>query len=155
MGALAAVVGAPALISAVWVIVGLRGIGSPRWALGGVAAALVAAGLVLIAAFVPLLGALATLGVPALCVGGGLLLQLLFARMVAVATALSVPFALLIALQPPFFPLLMPLVLAIPLWTIAWIEREEGHTRFALTVLVSLVIVPIVVIGAFLLVHAA
>jgi hypothetical protein len=154
MGALAAVVGAPALISAAWVIIGLRGLGSPRWALGGVVAAVVAAALVLLAAYGPLLGAFATLSVPALCVGGGLLLQKLFARPVAVATALSVPFGLLIAARPEFFPLLMPLVLAIPLWTIAWIEREDGHARFALVVLASLVVVPAVVIGAFILARA-
>lgn len=153
MGALVPVVGAPALICAAWVIIGLRGMGSPRWALGGLVAAGLGGALVLIAAFVPVLGALATLGVPALCVGGGLLLQILFARIVAVATAVSVPFALLIALQPPYFPLLMPLVLAIPLWTIAWIDREQGHARYALTVLASIVIVPIAVIGAFLLVR--
>lgn len=153
MGGLIAVVGAPALISAAWVIVGLRGMSSPRWALGGVVAAGLAAALVLIAAFVPLVGALATLGVPVLCVAGGLLLQLLFARIVAVATAVSVPFALLIALQQPFFPILMPLVLAIPLWTIAWIEREEGHARYALTVLASIILAPVIVIGAFLLVR--
>jgi hypothetical protein len=137
------------------VIVGLKGTGSPRWALGGLVASLIAAALVLIAAYGPLLGALATLGVPVLCVGGGLLLQLLFARIVAVATAVSVPFALLIALQPPFFPFLMPLVLAIPLWTIAWIEREEGHARYALVVLASIVLAPVIVIGAFLLVRPA
>lgn len=138
-----------------WVIVGLRGIGSPRWALGGLVAALIAAALVVTAAYVPLLGALATLGVPVLCIAGGLVLQLLFARIVAVATAVSVPFALLIALQQPLFPLLMPLVLAIPLWTIAWIEREEGHARYALTVLASIILAPAIVIGAFLLVGRA
>jgi hypothetical protein len=153
MEGLIAAVGAPALISAVWVIVGLKGIGSPRWALGGVIAAVIAGALVLIAAFVPLLGALATLGVPVLCVAGGILLQLLFARIVAVATAVSVPFALLIALQQPLFPFLMPLVLAVPLWTIAWIEREEGHARYALIVLASIILAPVIVIGAFLLVR--
>ena len=153
MDAMAAVVGAPALVAATWVIVGLRGMGSPRWGLGGVVAAGLAAALILIAAYVPLFGALATLGVPVLCVAGGLLLQLLFARIVAVATAVSVPFALLIALQQPYFPLLMPLVLAIPLWTIAWIEREEGHARYALTVLASIILAPVIVIGAFLLVR--
>jgi hypothetical protein len=152
MGVMAAVVGAPAIIAAVWVIVGLRGMGSPRWGLGGLVAAGLAAALILIAGYVPLIGALATLGVPALCVGGGLLLQLLFARMTAVATAVSVPFALLIALQQPYFPLLMPLVLAIPLWTIAWIEREEGHARYALVVLASVILAPLIVIGAFVLV---
>lgn len=153
MGGLIPVVGAPALISAAWVIVGLRGMGSARWALGGVVAAALSAALVLIAAFVPLVGALATLGVPVLCIAGGLVLQLLFARIVAVATAVSVPFALLIALQQPLFPILMPLVLAIPLWTIAWIEREEGHARYALTVLASIILAPVIVIGAFLLVR--
>jgi hypothetical protein len=151
--ALAPVVGIPALIAAAWTVVGLRAMGSPSWAIGGVVAAAVAAMLVIIAAFLPLIGFFGTLGVPVLCVAGGILLLKLFARVYAVAIALSVPFALVIALQPPLFPLLLPLVLVLPLWTVGWIEREEGTARYGLTIIAALVAVPVAVFGIFFLVR--
>ena len=153
--ALAPVVGIPALVAAGWTLVGLRAMGSANWAIGGVVAAALAAVLVLIAAFLPLIGFFGTLGVPVLCVAGGILLLKLFARLYAVAVALSVPFALLIAFQPPLFPFLLPLVLVMPLWTVGWIEREEGTGRYALTILAALIAVPVAVFGAFFLVRGA
>lgn len=148
---LAPVVGIPALVSAGWVIVGLRAAGSPLWAVAGVVAAAIAALLVLAAAFLPLLGLVATLGIPVLCVAGGIGLLRLFGRLHAVAVALAVPFALVIAYQPPLFPLLLPLVLVLPLWTAGWIEREEGSARYALWLLAALVAVPVAVFGLFFL----
>jgi membrane-bound ClpP family serine protease len=153
--ALAPVVGIPSLVAAAWTVVGLRSMGSPNWALGGVVAAALAAALVIIAAFLPLIGFFGALGVPVLCVAGGLLLLRLFARLYAVAVALSVPFALLIALQPPLFPLLLPLVLVLPTWTVGWIEREQGTGKFALTILAALIAVPVAVFGAFFLVRGS
>ena len=79
--ALAPVVGIPALVAAGWTVVGLRAMGSPNWAIGGVVAAALAAVLVLIAAFLPLIGFFGTLGVPVLCVAGGILLLKLFAHL--------------------------------------------------------------------------
>jgi len=151
--ALAPVVGIPSLIAAAWTVVGLRAMSSPNWAIGGVVAAALAGVLVLIAAFLPLIGFFGTLGVPVLCVAGGILLLKLFARLYAVAVALSVPFALLIAFQPPLFPFLLPLVLVLPVWTVGWIEREEGTGRFALTILAALIAVPVAVFGAFFFVR--
>jgi membrane-bound ClpP family serine protease len=151
--ALAPVVGIPSLIAAAWTAVGLRTMGSASWAMGGVVAAALAAALVIIAAFLPLIGFFGTLGVPVLCVAGGILLLWLFARLYAVAIALSVPFALLIALQPPLFPLLLPLILVLPLWTVGWVEREQGTGKFALTILAALIAVPVAVFGAFFLVR--
>jgi hypothetical protein len=153
--ALAPVVGIPSLIAAAWAVVGLRAMGSANWAIGGVVAAALAAVLVLIAAFLPLIGFFGTLGVPVLCVAGGILLLKLFARVYAVAIALSVPFALLIGFQPPLFPFLLPLVLVLPMWTVGWIEREEGTGRFALMILAALIAVPVAVFGAFFLVRGA
>lgn len=149
--ALAPVVGIPALVAAGWTMVGLLAVRSPLWAVGGVVAAALAALLVLAAAFLPLLGLVATLGIPVLCVAGGILMLRLFARFHAVAVALSVPFALLIAYQPPLFPLLLPLVLVLPLWTAGWIEREEGSARYGLWLLAALIAVPVAVFGAFFL----
>lgn len=153
--ALAPVVGIPSLIVAAWTVVGLRAMGSPNWAIGGVVAAALAGVLVLIAAFLPLIGFFGTLGVPVLCVAGGILLLKLFARLYAVAVALSVPFALLIAFQPPLFPFLLPLVLVLPVWTVGWIEREEGTGRYALTILAALIAVPVAVFGVFFLARGA
>lgn len=153
--ALAPVVGIPALVAAGWTVVGLRAMGSANWAIGGVVAAALAAVLVLIAAFLPLIGFFGTLGVPVLCVAGGILLLRVFARIYAVAVALSVPFALLIAFQPPLFPFLLPLVLVMPIWTVGWIEREEGTAGYALTILAALIAVPVAVFGAFFLVRGA
>lgn len=149
--ALAPVVGIPALVAAGWTMVGLLAMRSPLWAVGAVVAAALAALLVLAAAFLPLLGLFATLGVPVLCVGGGIVLLRLFGRLHAVAVALSVPFALLIAYQPPLFPLLLPLVLVMPLWTAGWIEREEETARYGLWILAALIAVPVAVFGAFFL----
>jgi membrane-bound ClpP family serine protease len=151
--ALAPVVGIPSLVAAAWTVVGLRAMGSPNWAIGGVVAAAVAAALVIAAAFLPLIGFFGTLGVPVLCVAGAILLLQLFARLYAVAIALSVPFAFAMALQPPFFPFLLPLVLVLPLWTVGWIEREERTGKFALTILAALIAVPVAVFGAFFLVR--
>ena len=149
--ALAPVVGIPALVAAGWTMVGLFAVRSPLWAVGGVVAAALAAVLVLAAAFLPLLGLFATLGVPVLCVGGGIALLRLFGRLHAVAVALSVPFAVAIVFQPPLFPLLLPLILVVPLWVSGWIEREEGSARYALWILAALVAVPVAVFGAFFL----
>ena len=151
--ALAPVVGIPSLVAAGWTVVGLRAMGSANWAIGGVAAAALSAVLVLIAAFLPVIAFFGTLGVPVLCVAGGILLLKLFARLYAVAVALSVPFALLIAFQPPLFPLVLPLVLVLPIWTVGWIDREEGTGRFALTILAALIAVPVAVFGAFFIVR--
>ena len=153
--ALAPVVGIPSLVAAAWTVVGLRTMGSPNWAIGGVVAAAVAAALVIIAAFLPLIGFFGALGVPVLCVAGGILLLRLFARLYAVAVALSVPFALLIMVQPPLFPFLLPLVLVLPTWTVGWIEREQGTGKFALTILAALIAVPVAVFGAFFLVRGS
>ena len=153
--ALAPVVGIPALVAAGWTVVGLRAMGSANWAIGGVVAASLAAVLVLIAAFLPLIGFFGTLGVPVLCVAGGILLLKLFAHVYAVAIALSAPFALMIAFQPPLFPFLLPLVLVLPLWTVGWVEREQGTAKFALTMLAALIAVPVAVFGAFFLVRGA
>jgi hypothetical protein len=129
--------------------------GSPNWAVGGVVAAALAAALVLIAAFLPLIGFFGALGVPVLCVAGGIVLLRLFARLYAVAIALSVPFAFAVAFQPPLFPLLLPLILVVPIWTVGWIEREQGTGKFALTILAALIAVPVAVFGAFFLVRGA
>jgi len=153
--ALAPVVGIPALVAAGWTVVGLRATGSPNWAIGGVVAAALAAVLVIIAAFLPLIGFFGTLGVPVLCIAGGILLIKIFAHVYLVAIALSVPFALMMAFQPPLFPFLLPLVLVLPLWTVGWIEREEGAARYWLTILAALFAVPVAVFGAFFLVRGA
>ena len=153
--ALAPVVGIPSLVAAGWTVVGLRSIGSPNWAVGCVVAAALAAALVLIAAFLPLIGFFGALGVPVLCVAGGILLLRLFARLYAVAIALSVPFAFAIVFQPPLFPLLLPLILVMPIWTVGWIDREHGTGKFALTILAALIAVPVAVFGAFFLVRGA
>src|SRR5687768_7906824 len=132
-------------------MVGLRLTRSTLWPVGGIAAAVVAGALVLIAAFLPLIGFFGSLGVPALCVGGGILLMFLFARPHAVAAALAVPPAFLIMLQPPWFPLVLPLILVIPMWVSGWIEREGGAGTYALWLLAALVAVPVAVFGGFFL----
>ena len=150
---LAPVVGIPALVAAGWAIVGLRAMGSPNWAIGGVVAAGLAAVLVLIAAFLPLIGFFGTLGVPVLCVAGAILMLRLFARLYAVAVALSVPFAFAVVFQPALFPLLLPLILVVPLWTVGWVERERSTGTYALTILAALIAVPVAVFGAFFVVR--
>lgn len=149
--ALLPVVLLPALIAGGWVGAGLRAAGLPRWSSGAIVAAGLAGVLVLAAAFLPVLSAVATLGIPVLCVGAAALLLLVFARLEAVALALAVPPALLIALQPPLFPFLMPLILALPLWTVGWIDRERATWRYALAILAALVAVPLLVFGGFYL----
>ncbi|MBA2372285.1 MAG: hypothetical protein H0V71_11655 [Chloroflexi bacterium] len=148
---LAPVVAVPALVAAGWTMTGLRLMRSPLWATGGIVAAGLAGALVLIAAFLPLLGLIGSLGVPALSVGAGILLMFLFARPQAVAAALAVPFALFVMVQPQWFPLVLPLILVIPLWTVGWLEREGGAARYGLTILAAFLAVPIAVFGAFFL----
>ena len=110
---------------------------------------LVAAGLMLIAAFLPLIGFFGSLGIPALSVGGGALLLLLFSRLHAVAVALAVPFAFAILLNPAIFPLVMPLILVLPSWVAGWLERERGAGIYSLLLLAAFVAVPLVVYGTW------
>lgn len=151
MEGLAPVVAVPALIAAVWTGVGLRLQGVRLWATGGVVAAGLAGALMLIAAFLPLIGSVGTLGVPALCVGAGILLMRVFVSSYALAAALPVPLAFLVVLQPPLFPLVLPLILVLPIWTVGWLERPSGAGSYALTILAALVAVPVAVFGAFFL----
>ena len=51
------------------------------------------------------------------------------------------------------FPFLLPLILVLPLWTVGWVEREQGTGKFALTILAALIAVPVAVFGAFFLVR--
>lgn len=150
---LAPVVAVPALIAAAWCALGLRLVRSRLWIVGGLAAGALAAALVLIAAFLPLIGFFGALGVPALCVGAGILLMFLFARPHAVAAALAVPFGLLVLLQPPWFPLVLPLILVIPTWVSGWLEREGGAGRYGLALLAGLVAVPVAVLGGYFLIR--
>ena len=152
---LAPVVGVPALVTAGWTLVGLRLTRSPFWLLGGLVAAILAGGLILIAAFLPLIGFFGALGVPALSVGGGILLMFLFGRAHAVAAALAVPFGLLVLLQPPWFPLVLPFILVLPLWVSGWVEREGGAGRYALVLLAALIAVPVAVYGGWFLIRGA
>lgn len=152
---LAPVVGVPALVAAGWTIVGLLLTRSAFWLLGGLVAAIVAGALVLIAAFLPLIGFFGALGVPALSVGGGILLMFLFGRPHAVAAALAVPFGLLVLLQPPWFPVVLPFILVLPLWVSGWIEREGGAGRYALVLLAALIAVPVAVYGSWFLIRGA
>jgi len=148
---LTAVVAIPALIAGLWMAVGLRAAGSALWLIGALAAAVLAGVLILIAAFLPLIGFFGALGVPALAVGGGALLLLLFSRLQAVAVALSVPFAFGIVLNPAVFPLLMPFILVLPTWVSGWLERDGGAGRYALMILAALIVVPAIVFGPFFL----
>lgn len=150
---LAPVVGVPALVTAGWTMAGLLVTRSALWLVGGLASAILAGALVLVAAFLPLIGFFGALGVPALCVGGGVLLMFLFGRPHAVAAALAVPFGLLVLLQPPWFPLVLPLILVLPLWVSGWIEREGGAGRYALVLLAALVAVPVAVYGGWFLIR--
>lgn len=150
---LAPVVGVPALVAALWTAAGLRAAGSRGWVVGGAAAGVLAAVLMLVAAFSPLAGILGALGIPALCVAGGALLLLLFSRLHAVAVALSVPFAFAIVLNPAVFPLVMPLILVLPIWVAGWLERERGAGLYALTLLVAFVVVPAVIYGTWFVVR--
>ena len=150
---LAPVVGVPALVTAAWTMVGLKLTRSAVWPAGGLAAGILAGALILIAAFLPLIGFFGALGVPALSVGGGILLMFLFGRPQAVAAALVVPLGILVLLQPPWFPLVLPLILALPLWVSGWIEREGGAGRYALVLLAALIAVPVAVYGGWFLIR--
>lgn len=141
----------PALIAAAWTMVGLRLAGRPLWVTGGIIAAGLAGALVVIAAFLPLLGGLGALAVPVLNVAAGILLMLLFARFQGVAAALPVPFAVFVMLRPQWFPLVMPLILVLPLWAVGWIERAGGAGRYAFSLVLALIAVPVVVFGVFFL----
>lgn len=121
----------------------LRLVGSALWLTGGIVAAGLAVVLVLVAAVLPLIGAIGALAVPILCVGAGVLLMFLFARFQGVAAALAVPFAVFVMVQPQWFPLVLPLILVIPLWTVGWLEREGGMARYALTLLAALIAAPV------------
>lgn len=143
------VVAIPALIAGVWAAVGLRLQGVRLWVAGAAAAAGLAGTLVLVAAYLPLIGFFGTLGVPALCVGAGILLMRVFTTPYALAAAAPVPLAFLIVLQPPVFPLVLPFILALPIWIVGWIERPSGAGRYALTLLAFLVAVPTAAYGVF------
>ena len=148
---LAPVVVVPAIIAAVWTMVCLRLVGSALWLTGGIVAAGLAAVLVLVAAFLPLIGAIGALAVPILSAGAGVLLMFLFARFQGVAAALAVPFAVFVMVQPQWFPLVLPLILVIPLWTVGWLEREGGMARYALTLLAAFIATPIAAFSIFFL----
>jgi hypothetical protein len=77
----------------------------------------------------------------------------LFARPHAVAAALAAPFAVFVMVQPQWFPLVLPLILVIPLWTVGWLERERGAGRYALTLLAALIAAPVVAFGAYFLIR--
>ena len=146
---LAPVVAVSALIAAGWAMVGLRLARSPLWITGGIVAAGLAGALVMVAAFLPLIGTVGALAIPLLCAGAGILLMFVFARPHGVAAALTVPLALFILLQPQWFPLALPLILVTPLWTVGWIERDGDAGRYALVLLAALIAVPVLVFGAF------
>lgn len=134
-----------------WTIVCLRLTGSAFWLTGGIVAAGLAAVLVVVAAFLPLLGPIGALAIPVLSVGAGILLMFLFARFQGVAAALAVPFAFFVTIQPQWFPLVLPLVLVLPLWTVGWLERDGGMARYALTLLAAFIAAPVAVFGAYFL----
>lgn len=149
MEGLAPVVAVPALIAAIWAAAGLRLQDARLWVAGGAAAAGLAGTLVLVAAFLPLIGFFGTLGVPALCVGAGILLMRVFTSSYALAAAAPVPLAFLVVLQPPIFPVVLPLILVLPIWVVGWLERPGGAGRYALALLAILIAVPAVVYGTF------
>ena len=148
---LAPVVAAPALIAAVWTMVCLRLTGSALWVTGGIVAAGLAGLVVVVAAFLPLIGPVGALAVPILSVGAGILLMVVFARFQGVAAALAVPFAFFVLIQPQWFPLVLPLILVLPLWTVGWLEREGGMARYALTLLAAFIAAPVAVFAVFFL----
>jgi len=151
MEQLAPVIALPALVTAAWTVVGLRLQRSALWLTGGIVAAGLAGLLVVIAAFLPLIGVVGSLGVPALCVGAGVLLMWLFAKPHAVAGALTAPFAVFVMVQPQWFPLVLPLILVIPLWMVGWLERDGGTGRYVLTLLAALIAVPVAAFGIYFL----
>ena len=146
---LAPVIALPALVTASWTVIGLRLQNSALWLTGGIVAAGLAGLLVVVAAFLPLIGVVGSLGVPVLCVGAGVLLMWLFAKPHAVAGALAAPFAVFVMVQPQWFPLVLPLILVVPLWTAGWLERDGGAGRYVLTLLAALIAVPALVFGVF------
>lgn len=141
----------PGVMAAAWVGFGLYLQNDRYWATGGFVAGGLAATLVLIAAYLPLIGFFGALGVPALSVGAGVLLMRVFGNSYALAAAIPVPLAFLILLQPPVFPVVLPLILALPIWTVGWLERAGGAGRYALWLIASLVAVPVIVLGGFYL----
>ena len=147
---LAPVVAIPAVMAAAWTAVALRLARSPLWLTGSIVAAGLAGVLVVIAAFLPLIGVVGSLAVPVLCVGGGVLLMWLFARPQPVAGALAAPFAVFVMVQPQWFPLVLPLILVLPLWTVGWLGRERDAGRYVVMLLISLIAVPAVVFGVIL-----
>jgi len=151
MEGLAPVVAFPALVAAIWAAAGLRLQHVRLWIAGGVAAAGLAGTLMLVAAFLPFIGAFGTLAVPALCVGAGILLMRVFTTFNSMAAASPVPLAFLVVLQPPVFPIVLPLILVLPLWVVGWLEQPSGAGRYALAILAILIAVPAVAYGAFFL----
>lgn len=145
------VVAIPALIAAIWGAAGLRLQGVRLWLAGGAAAAGLAGSLMLAAAFLPFIGFFGTLGVPVLCVGAGILLMRVFTASDAMAAASPVPLAFLVVLQPPIFPIVLPLMLVLPMWVVGWLERPGGAGRYALAILAILIAVPAAVYGTFFL----
>lgn len=143
----------PGLMAAAWVGTGLLLQRSRWWTTGAFVAAGLAATLMLIAAYLPLIGFFGTLGVPALAVGGGILLMRVFANSYMLAAAVPVPLGFLIVLQPPVFPLVMPLMLALPIWTVGWLERPGGAGRYALWLIAALIAVPVLLFGGYYLIR--
>lgn len=141
----------PGLMAAGWVGVGLLLQQNRFWTTGAFVAGGLAATLVLIAAYLPLIGFFGTLGVPALSVGAGILLMRVFGNSYVLAALVPVPLAFLILLQPPVFPLVLPLMMALPIWMVGWLERPGGAGRYSLWLIASLVAVPVVVLGGFYL----
>lgn len=139
----------PGLMAAGWVGVGLLLQRNRWWTTGAFVAAGLAATLMLIAAYLPLIGFFGALGVPALAVGGGILLMRVFGNSYMLAAAVPVPLGFLIVLQPPLFPLVMPLMLALPIWTVGWLERAGGSGRYGLALLAALIAVPAVFLGGY------
>lgn len=149
MEQLVPVVAFPALVAAIWAAVGLRLQHVRLWVAGGAAAAGLAGTLMLVAAFLPFIGSFGTLAVPALCVGAGILLMRVFTSFNSMAAASPVPLAFLVVLQPPVFPVVLPLILVLPLWVVGWLERSSGAGRYALAILAILIAVPAIVYGTF------
>lgn len=149
MEQLVPVVAFPALVAGVWAAAGLRLQHARLWVAGGAAAAGLAGTLMLVGAFLPLIGSFGTLLVPALCVGAGILLMRVFTGSYAMAAASPVPLAFLVVLQPPVFPVVLPLILVLPLWVVGWLERPGGAGRYALAILAVLIAVPAIVYGTF------
>lgn len=141
----------PALMAAAWVGVGLLLQNNRFWSTGAFVAGGLAATLVLIAAYLPLIGFFGALGVPALSVGAGILLMRVFGNSYLLAAAVPVPLGFLILLQPPVFPLVLPLMMALPIWMVGWLERPGNAGRYSLWLIGALIAVPVVVLGGYYL----